>query len=246
MEVRFGAQTDVGLVREHNEDVWHAAPPLFVVADGMGGHQGGDVAARLAVEALAALRPPRAVAPGEAAEMLTGALAAAHEAINDYARGRQLEGHRGFYAGTTAVAALLVAGDDGPAWLVANVGDSRAYASSAEGLFQITVDHSRVQELVESGTITREQMSSHPERNVVTRGLGGPTLAEPDFFLVALGDCHRLLLCSDGVSGLLTDEELADVLATAPDVQAAADRLVAGALAAGGTDNATAVVIEAG
>ena len=244
MEVAYGARTDVGLVRESNEDAFHAAPPLFVVADGMGGHQGGDVASALVVEAFAAAEVADGLSPLEAAEVLSGALAAAQQRINDFIQTRRLEGQAGFYAGTTAVAAVLV--DDGgePAWLVANVGDSRAYALSEEGVYQVTVDHSRVQELVDAGLLDADAAVHHPERNVVTRALGGSgNVVDPDLFLVRTADASRLLLCSDGVSGLLDEATIGGALVDTPDAQEAADRLVDLAIAAGGHDNATALVL---
>lgn len=243
MEVAYGASTDVGLVRESNEDAFHAEPPLFVVADGMGGHQGGDVASALVVEAFAEAEVADGLSPLEAAEVLSGALARAQQRINDFIQTRRLEGQAGFYAGTTAVAAVLV--DDGgePAWLVANVGDSRAYALAEEGVYQVTVDHSRVQELVDAGLLDADAAAHHPERNVVTRALGGAGGVDPDLFLVRTADASRLLLCSDGVSGLLDEATIGGALVDTPDVQEAADRLVGLAIAAGGHDNATALVL---
>jgi len=243
MEVAYGVRTDVGLVRESNEDSVRAAPPVFVVADGMGGHQGGDVASRLVVEAFASTDVPDGLSAEAAAELVGGAFADAQQRINDFIQTRRLEGQAGFYAGTTAVVAVLVEDEDEPAWLVANVGDSRAYALSDEGVYQVTVDHSRVQELVDAGLIDAAEAAHHPERNVVTRALGGSAEVQPDLFLVRSADASRLLLCSDGVSGLLDEATLGGVLVDTPDVQEAADRLVALALAAGGHDNATALVL---
>lgn len=242
--IRCGASTDVGLVRQANEDAWHASPPVFVVADGMGGHQGGDVASGCVVDAFRALRVPRSVTPQEGAHLVGAALAGAQDAIRRYSQTQQLGGDSAWYAGSTAVAALLVEATAGPAWLVANVGDSRGYSLSAHGLVQVTVDHSLVQELLDSGAIAPEEVATHPERNVVTRALGGPTLVEADFFLVPLADCERLLLCTDGVSGLIDAQQITDLLADAADPQAAADALVGAALAAGGHDNATALVLQ--
>ncbi len=241
-EVHYGAASDVGQVRTVNEDSYLAAPPVFAVADGMGGHSGGDVASRMVVEELARLGDPSyAVETARAA--VCDALVAAQGRINAYSDEHRRAGARHWFAGTTAVAAVLVRGDDGgPRWLVANLGDSRAYRVVDTRLEQVSVDHSVVQELVDAGTITVAEMATHPERHVVTRALGGADAAEPDFFL--LDRCDRLLLCSDGVTGMLADDEVAAIVVHTDDPRDAAERLVAEAVRAGGVDNATAVVAD--
>ena len=131
-----------------------------------------------------------------------------------------------------------------PRWLLANLGDSRAYVYAGGALDQVSVDHSLVQELVDSGAITPDDALVHPERHVITRALGGRGSAEADFFVLPLSAAERLLLCSDGVSGMVDDATIARVLAETTDPRDAADRLVAAALEAGGHDNATAVVVD--
>jgi protein phosphatase len=244
VELHHGAATDVGRVREVNEDSWLATPTVFAVADGMGGHEGGDVASRIAVDALARLAE-RGYDPRRGPEAVTEALAEAQGRILEYAdeqAGRGVAPRR--RAGTTVVAALLVEDDAGPAWLVANLGDSRAYRFTDGVLVQVSTDHSLVQELVDTDRITPAEAATHPERHVITRALGESTGVEPDFFVLGLAEAERLLLCSDGVSGMLGDEEIAAVLDDAADPRDAADRLVAAAVAAGGEDNATAVVVD--
>ncbi len=243
VRLAYGAATDVGRVREVNEDAYLAAPPVFVVADGMGGHDGGDVASRIVVEEFARLAD-EGYQPRHGAEAVAGALAASHDRITAYADEQARRTGRDFTAGTTAVVAALVEQDEGPEWLVANLGDSRAYRFSGGELTQVSVDHSLVQELVDQGSLTRSEMASHPARHVVTRALGGPTPDAPDFFAVALSDAPRLVLCSDGVTEMIDDAAVARVLGEAADPQTAADRLVAEAVQAGGRDNATAVVID--
>jgi serine/threonine protein phosphatase PrpC len=223
VELHHGAATDVGLHRETNEDAFLVAPPVFVVADGMGGHENGDVASRIVVEEFARLAeagydPTLADTVGRAGLRRT--------------------------PGTTVVAALLVEAEGAPAWLLVNLGDSRIYAVSRGALHQVSTDHSVVQELVDAGEITEAQAAQHPERHVITRALGGPRLEAADYFLVPVGDAERILLCSDGVTGLLDDDQIATVLARCPDPRDAADGLVSAALAAGGDDNATAVVVD--
>lgn len=243
VEIRHGAATDVGLVRQVNEDALLAAPPVFMVADGMGGHDGGDVASAIVVEEFARLAEA-GYDPRNAVEAVRTALGASQDRIREYS---EQQGHRGAarrrHAGTTAVVAVL-ADDDGPMWLLANLGDSRIYRFAGGVLEQVSVDHSLVQELVDSGRLDPAEAATHPKRNVITRALGDPGGSEADFFVLPLAAADRLLLCSDGVTGMLADEEVAAVLAEAADPQDAADRLVAAAVAAGGEDNATAVVID--
>ena len=241
VQLRHGARTDVGLVREVNEDDLLAAPPVFVVADGMGGHDGGDVASRLVVEEFRVLAES-GYDPRRAEQAVEEVLVRCQERIAEHAGGGS--GGRRSNPGTTAVSALLVELDDGPGWLVSNLGDSRCYRFAAGELVQVSVDHSLVQELVDSGQLTREEAARHPERNVITRALGGPETAEPDHFLLPLAEAPRLLLCSDGINGMLDDAAIAAVLRDCDQARTAADRLVEEALAAGGRDNATALVID--
>jgi PPM family protein phosphatase len=243
VELDYGAATDVGRVREVNEDAYLAAPPLFVVADGMGGHDGGDVASRIVVEEFARLADA-GYDPRHGAEVVAAALAASHERITAYADEQSHGTGRDFQAGTTAVVAALVDDDDGPRWLVANLGDSRAYRFIRGELEQVTVDHSLVQELVDEGSITREEMAAHPARHVVTRALGGPQLDDPDFFVLPLPQTARLVLCSDGVTEMIDDEAVARILGEADVPGDAADRLVSEAVRAGGRDNATVIVVD--
>ncbi|WP_243058927.1 PP2C family serine/threonine-protein phosphatase [Nocardioides sp. SR21] len=243
VELLHGAATDVGLVREVNEDALLAAPPVFVVADGMGGHDGGDVASAIVVEEFARLAEA-GYDPRNAVEAVRTALRASHDRIREYSEERRRRGvDRRRHAGTTAVVAML-ADDDGPMWLLANLGDSRIYRFAGGELAQVSVDHSLVQELVDAGQLDPAQVATHPKRNVITRALGDPDGVEADFFVLPVDTAGRLLLCSDGITGMLDDQEVAAVLADAADPGVAADRLVAAAVAAGGEDNATAVVID--
>lgn len=242
VELAVGATTDVGRVREINQDALLAAPSVLAVADGMGGHHGGEVASRIAVEELERVEAGGADSRAAAAAVQE-ALAAAQARIADYAA-EQGSKDPVWYAGTTVVAAVLATDDAGPVWVVANLGDSRAYLLTEEGLRRVSVDHSVVQELLDAGRITPAQAAVHPERHVVTRALGGPGVPEPDFFRLPAAPDARLLLCSDGISGMIDDAAIARVLAEVPDPQDAADRLVVEALEAGGLDNATAVVAD--
>ena len=241
-KLHYGATTDVGRVRTVNEDSYLAAPPVFVVADGMGGHSGGDVASRIVVEEFAALTDSE-LDPRAGAAAIEELLDRAQARINQYGvEQRETEADQ-WYAGTTAVVALLVHDDD-PKWLLANLGDSRIYRFFDGVLEQVSVDHSLVQELVDAGTIGVEEMATHPERHVVTRALGGPDGAEADYFLLPVASVERLLLCSDGINAMIGDDVIEELLAEATDPRDAADRVVAAALEAGGHDNATAVVVD--
>jgi len=242
VELQPGAASDVGNVRETNQDAYLVAPPLFVVADGMGGHADGAVASQMVVEEFARMAQD-GYDPAHGAEAVAMTLQSIQERISEYAAAEHAETRR--TPGTTVVAALLVEDDAGaPAWLLVNLGDSRIYRVQAGLLQQVSTDHSVVQELLDAGKITAEQATVHPERHVITRALGGPRLEPADYFLLPLAEVDRLLLCTDGITGLVDETHIHDILDQSPDPRDAADRLVAAALAAGGDDNATAVVVD--
>lgn len=240
--VRAGAATDVGLLRKINQDALLVAPPVYVVADGMGGHDGGEVASALVVDQFAAMAR-RSVAPAEAVSALHDALAAGQARITEYVAAQRAAGHPRFSAGTTVVAAVQVRAP-GAQFLIANVGDSRAYCLLDDELQQVTVDHSVVQELIDSGRLDPADAAHHPERNVVTRALGGMTASVPDLFQLSVPPGARILLCSDGVSGMLDHDAMTAILVATADARDAAGALVRAAVSAGGRDNATAVVID--
>lgn len=243
VELHHGAATDIGLVREVNEDSYLAAPPIFVVADGMGGHDGGDVASAIVVEEFGKLADA-GYDPERGAEAVASTLAVSQRRIEEYAAQQRAKGADRFQAGTTAVVALLVEDLGEPKWLLANLGDSRIYRLLDGRLDQVSVDHSVVQELVDAGTITADDATHHPERHVITRAIGGPDRAQADYFLLPLPAVERLVLCSDGVTGMIDDAQLGRLLAGVEDPRDAADQVVAAAVAAGGRDNATAVVVD--
>ncbi|HEU4810825.1 MAG TPA: protein phosphatase 2C domain-containing protein [Nocardioides sp.] len=244
VELNHGAATDVGRVREVNEDAFLVDPPVFVVADGMGGHDGGDVASAIVVEEFAAF-PDGDYDPPRGAEAVAATLRACQARISGYGAEQRARGAAGFHSGTTAVVALVVEDDGGPQWLLANLGDSRIYRYADGVLDQVSVDHSLVQELVRAGRITQEAAATHPERHIITRSLGGPDGVEADYFLLPLAEVERLVLCSDGVTGMIGDDRIAEILGRVTDPGEAAGELVAAAVAAGGRDNATAVVVDA-
>jgi len=241
VELHHGAATDVGLLREVNEDAFLVAPPVFVVADGMGGHADGAAASRIVVEEFARLAD-EGYDPARGTEVVAATLQASQRRISEFAAEAPSDVRRS--PGTTVVAALLVEDDGAPAWLLANLGDSRIYRIADGVLERVSTDHSVVQELIDSGQLTEAQAAEHPERHVITRALGGPRLEAADYFLLPVQSAERLLLCTDGISGLVDDPEIATILTRSPDPRDAADRLVAAALEAGGDDNATAVVVD--
>jgi len=231
--IRFshGAATSVGRVRKVNEDSFLALPPLFVVADGMGGHGGGNVASRIAIEemtACAALRP-----------LFAEAVLTALEHANRHIIERDEANRMGTTA--TGLAGLETAGGDH--LMVFNIGDSRVYRLSGGRLEQITVDHSEVQELVLAGVITPEQARTHPRRNIVTRALGSDPVLRADHWLLPATGGDRYLACSDGLFGEVPDDAIRALLSVGSPQQAA-DALVAAANDAGGHDNVTAVVVD--
>ena len=233
---RWGSATDVGRVRTLNEDSMLAVPGLFVVADGMGGHAAGEVASQLAVAEFAQLAEQGPIR----AEDLTEAVRRANEHI--LSAGAERGDRHGM--GTTLTGLGVVSAERGEELAVFNVGDSRVYRVSGGQLQQVTVDHSAVQELVDAGRLTAQAARSHPRRNVVTRSLGTDPGPAPDIWLVQPLAGDRFLVCSDGLTGELEDSDLAELLAGEADPQAAAERLVHQAVAAGGHDNVTAVVLD--
>jgi protein phosphatase len=232
-EATHAARSDVGRVRAGNEDRWLARPPLFVVADGMGGHAAGEVAAQLAVDAFAALSDAR-VGPFTA-EVLAGAIQDADDAIHRRASDDPAVAGMG-----TTCTALAVEGSTAH---LAHVGDSRAYLLRAGRLTQLTEDHTLVAALVHDGVLSAEAATTDDRRHVILRALGVGDAASADRLDVALRPGDRLLLCSDGLTGHLDGPALADALGPGTPAEAA-DRLVALAIDAGGEDNVTVIVID--
>jgi serine/threonine protein phosphatase PrpC len=227
----YAGASDLGRVRTDNEDTLLMSPPLFAVADGLGGHQAGEVASRLAVDTLLAEAPRK---PDHKA--LGRAVRAANRAVIDAAA----EGRGRSGMGTTLTAVMV----DGLRLQVAHVGDSRAYLISDGALERLTEDHSMVADLVRSGTLTEEESRVHPNRSVITRALGSDPNMAADTFEVVARPGDRLVLCSDGLSSLVTDDEIVDILSRHQDPAEAVEALIAAARLAGGYDNITAIVVD--
>ena len=231
MRLRAGIVSHRGLVRQNNEDSYLVRRGLYAVCDGMGGARAGEVASEMACRALLALDPDSATP-----EDLREAIIEADRAIVD--RSLEEEGLLGM--GTTLTAAL---GGQGLLTL-AHVGDSRAYLLRDGDLVQLTQDHSWVGEMVRRGELTPAQAAVHPHRSVITRVLGSGGEFEPDIVAVPVEEGDRLLLCSDGLTGMVSDQDVAGILQREDDPQTAAQSLVQAALAGGGEDNVTVVVVD--
>ena len=232
--------TDVGRVRSINQDYVFASdapvgklPNLFVVADGMGGHNAGDRASSYAVEVF--LNNVRREKEKNPVKVIRRSIEKANAKVFEEARSQ--EKYKGM--GTTMVAATVV----GDTLYVANVGDSRLYLIK-DGIRQITRDHSLVEEIIRAGGLTREEARSHPDKNVITRAVGVEKTVAIDFFdvTVKLGD--KLLLCTDGLSNMLTDEQIGRIIEGESDLQTAGEQLVAEANRGGGYDNITALLVK--
>ncbi|MHA7155286.1 PP2C family protein-serine/threonine phosphatase [Arthrobacter sp. TMN-50] len=235
LTVSCGYASDVGLRREHNEDSLVAADPIFAVADGMGGHEAGEVASSICIRTLMQSRVARQPRPELDPEELQEILVTADEQIRAETGGR---------AGTTLSGTILVQEGGEPYWLVFNVGDSRTYRLSEGGLEQVTIDHSEVQELVDFGRITPEEALTHPRRHVVTRALGTGSDIDADFWLIPAAVGDRMLVCSDGLINEVGDEQIFDLLTTLAHPQDATGALVQAALRAGGRDNISVIVVD--
>lgn len=251
-ETLIGWATDVGLVRSHNEDAvltiqanqtgGESLAPfcLVVLADGMGGHKSGEVASAMAVRRVAhhitkqiylhtLVDTDRGADQPSLSEVLIEAVNIANSMVATRVSG----------GGTTLTCALLI----GHRAHIAHVGDSRAYLVSNSSLSQITRDHSLVDRLVEMGQLTHEEAANHPQKNVLYRAVGQSGVLEVDTFVQTIPAGGQLLLCSDGLWSMLSDDEICEIIAQAPSIQAACEALVVAANEAGGKDNITAVLL---
>ncbi|WP_255560105.1 PP2C family serine/threonine-protein phosphatase [Salinibacterium sp. M195] len=241
VNVHVSAASDRGSVRSINEDSFLVLPRLFLVADGMGGHSFGDRASQCVVQSFArAMAQHDLLTPAD----IVQAIIEANSAVMNLNKDDEA------VSGTTlsGLALVSVGVDAEPRWMAFNVGDSRVYSWDGRQLEQVTVDHSAVQELLDLGHITALEATTHPERNVITRALGIHEEVNPDFWLLPVGTRHTFVACSDGLTKELDDDLIAGILAdraALSDGVSFADRLVAGALAAGGSDNVTVIVVEA-
>jgi protein phosphatase len=235
IRLRSGSATDVGLVRTANQDRALESDGLFAVADGMGGHVGGETAAQTAIDAFRAT-----FAGHQSADAMADAVRRANLAVWEASRAQtELRG-----MGTTLTAVALVTADGTDDLTVVNVGDSRAYLYQDGELSQLTADHSLVEEMVRSGELTAEEASVHPQRHILTRALGIEPDVEVDVWHVPPHVGDRVLLCSDGLINEVGDDQIATILGQHPDPNEAAQALVQQARDAGGNDNITVVIVD--
>ncbi|WP_341358135.1 protein phosphatase 2C domain-containing protein [Georgenia sp. M64] len=243
MSIEWGVASDTGGRRSINEDAALARPPVFVVADGMGGHARGEMASAAVVDAFR----PLAGAPGPIAPAdVEAAVAAAAGRIRATMAREGADATGDASAGTTVAGAILTEQGGEPYWLVLNVGDSRVYRLAEGRLQQISVDHSLVQEMVDAGTLDAADARHHPRRNVITRAVGTGGDSSVDFWMLRVLPDERLLLCTDGLTGELEEDRIAEILTAVPGAEDAARALVAEAVRDGANDNVTVVVVDAG
>ncbi|KAA9106454.1 PP2C family protein-serine/threonine phosphatase [Microbacterium rhizomatis] len=233
--VAFGAATDTGLRRRVNQDSHLAASPLFLVADGMGGHQAGEVASATVIDEFALLAGRSSLRIDD----VQAALVRARRRVAELPMGA------GAGAGTTLTGVVIADVDGDGYWLTINLGDSRTYRLSEGEFEQISVDHSVVQELIDRGELDPVSAAIDSRRNVITRAIGAGSDGEPDYWLLPAEQGDRILVCSDGLSGEVDRSRIHAILRDEPDPQAAATRLVHEAMLHGGRDNITALVVDA-
>ena len=233
--------TNIGKRRKVNQDYVYTSeqaigtlPNLFIVADGMGGHNAGDYASRLAVETI--VEEVAKADGGAPEEILSNAIQCANRKIRKCAEESQdLEG-----MGTTVVVASLI--DE--TLLVANVGDSRLYVVNGKGMSQVTKDHSWVEEMVRRGSLGKEEARNHPDKNIITRAVGVEDTVKVDFFHRKMEAEDQILMCTDGLTNMLEDEEIRMIMNGARDIVEKAEKLVLKANDYGGRDNISVVLIE--
>lgn len=232
----FASVTHRGAVRTINEDSVLAADGVFVVADGVGGSAAGELASATVTERFASLVGRRDITSEVVAETLARA--------NDDVLALQDRDHHD--AATTACGAVAIEVGEVAYWVLFNIGDSRVYLMNQAGrLTQVSVDHSHVQELIDAGLITEHQAASHPDRHVVTRAVGSSAAFKPDFWVVPIGACDRLMLCSDGLLREASIAEVASILVRRMPPRETVDNLLDLALGLGARDNVSVVVVDA-
>jgi serine/threonine protein phosphatase PrpC len=232
LALRYAALSDVGRVRKDNQDSGYASEHLLVIADGVGGAVRGDLASSTAIQAMSRLDAP---VEGDALEALAGGIHRAHDRIAELVeQDPELDG-----TSTTVTSALF----DGTRIGVAHIGDSRGYLLRGGTLAQLTKDHTFVQSLIDEGRITEEESRTHPHRNLILRAVDGVHETDPDLFYVDLAPGDRILLCSDGASGVLDSDRLGDILGTGT-IDYAVVELIRASLEAGSSDNITVVVAD--
>lgn len=234
LELSWAAVTDTGRRREVNQDAVFASFPLFVVADGMGGHVGGEIASASTIDRLKLMTDAGTVSPKTIEKALARAvkdIASHPEATDDG-------------TGTTLTGVFLDTSGDAPHWVTLNIGDSRVYLERDGAIVQITTDHSVVQELVAAGRLSPEEAENHPYGNVITRAVGPSEGVTPDYVRLDVADGDRFVICSDGLTKELTDYGIRHFLDENPDPADAVRAMLDAALENGGRDNITIIVLD--
>ena len=233
--------TDIGKKRTMNQDFVYTheepignLPNLFVVADGMGGYNGGGYASSYTVEVIK--KVVEALPETNPRKIFEAAIIMAYQEI----RKKALESTELEKMGTTVVVATVI----GDVLQVANVGDSRAYVVSKNDIRQITEDHSYVEEMIKVGSLDRESARNHPQKNIITRAVGADETISPDFFTVKLKKGDLVLMCSDGLTNMLEDEEILMILKSEKDIVSKVEKLIKAANNNGGKDNVAVIVID--
>lgn len=241
MQVAWGAATDAGGRRSANEDAVLAQPPVFLVADGMGGHIHGAMASATVVRTFAEFSDswhPEVEVHGE------DVLAAIHTAQARIRAGLTDRGGGTITAGSTVAGAVLTGHEGAAYWLVFNVGDSRVYRFSDRTLVQVSVDHSVMQEMLDAGSLQPDQVAVFAHKHVITRAVDSGSDTKADFWLLSAGTQERLVLCTDGLLDELSEERVSQILAEQPLASAAAEALLAEAIEGGARDNVSVVVVD--
>nr|WP_274637506.1 protein phosphatase 2C domain-containing protein [Microbacterium bovistercoris] len=234
VDLAWAAVTDVGRRREANQDALLAEYPLFVVADGMGGHIGGEIASTSTIDRLRPVAESGAVSPKAIEKALSRAV-------------KDIAGHPGSTddgTGTTVTGVYLEASGDDPHWVTLNIGDSRVYLQRDGQVIQITTDHSVVQELIAAGRLSPEEAENHPYGNVITRAVGPSDSVKPDYVRLDLVDGDRFVICSDGLTKELTDYGIQHFLGEHVDAGEAVSAMLEAALENGGRDNISIIVLD--
>jgi len=243
--MKFCVKTDIGQKREQNEDNYSiiadkpGIPVSFIIADGMGGHNAGEIASKLAVDFVSdyiTSNPDEFTNESDIFDKISALLNKANLFIIENAK--KNKNNSGM--GTTLIVAVLL----NKKLFIGHVGDSRAYLIRDEKLTQITTDHSYIEELLKSGSITKEEAENHPQKNIITRALGSFEPIEADTYLVELQNKDSFLFCTDGLTNMLNDQEIEKITVDSNDSEEVCNKLIEASIANGGEDNITVIIIK--
>lgn len=240
--MRFGVKTDKGMIREINEDSYNiisgypGIPVTFVVADGMGGHNSGEIASSMAVDFISKhiLQFPELLTKDDISDSIKEIVGLAN--LNVY--NKSLENEENYGMGTTLVIAVTL----NKKLFIGHIGDSRAYLFRKGELCKVTTDHSYIEELIKSGSLTRQEAQNHPKKNLITRALGCSDNVETDVYIIDIMEEDKFLLCTDGLTNMLSEEEIISILKASDNPDEVCKKLIDTANEKGGEDNITAVV----